>query len=463
MKSDESEVSMTSYEYDLFVVGAGSGGVRAARMAAANNIRVAVAEQANVGGTCVNLGCIPKKLYVHAAGYGGGFVNAAAFGWQVGTPRFDWQTLRDNKSRVISGGRQNIAKMLENSGAHFIAGRARLVGPHEVEVAGRRYTARHILIATGSRARVQDIPGKQYLLSSDQIFDLDCLPQRMLIVGGGYIASEFAGIFHALGVEVVQIYRGELFLRGFDAEIRNFVAQQMRSKGIDLRFNCDLAKVTKNRSGTFTATLKDGKTLETDLILTAIGRRPNIEGLGIENAGIELTGSGAIKVGNDYQTSAPSVYALGDVIDRIQLTPVALAEAMTFVRNLYLDGNEVLSYDLIPTAIFTQPSIGTVGLSEEAALEVSDTVDIYTTEFRPLQHVMAGNDDKMLMKLVVDGRTDRVMGAHMAGQDAAETIQGIAIALKAGATKRIFDQTVGIHPTSAEEFVTMRTLSRRHG
>ena len=454
---------MTSYDYDLFVVGAGSGGVRAARMAAANNIRVMVAEQANVGGTCVNLGCIPKKLYVHAAGYEGYFENAAAFGWQIGNPQFNWQILRDNKSRVIAGGNQKIAEMLEKSGTHFIAGHAKLVGSHEVEVAGRRYSARHILIASGSHARIQDIPGKQYLLTSDQIFDLDSLPQRMLIVGGGYIASEFAGIFHGLGVEVVQIYRGELFLRGFDTEIRNFVARRMRSKGIDLRFNCDLAKVTQNRSGTFTATFKDGSTLETDLILTAIGRRPNVEGLGIENAGIELTGAGAIKVGTDYQTTAPSVYALGDVIDRIQLTPVALAEAMTFVRNLYLGGNEALSYDLIPTAIFTQPSIGTVGLSEEAALESCDTVDIYTTEFTPLQHVMAGNEDKILMKLVVDGRTDRVMGAHMAGQDAAETIQGIAIALKAGATKKIFDQTVGIHPTSAEEFVTMRTLSRRQG
>ena len=454
---------MTQYDFDLFVIGAGSGGVRAARMAAGQGKKVAVAEEAKAGGTCVNLGCIPKKIYVYAAEHQGLFQNAKPFGWKLPQPDFDWPTLRDNKSRVIAGGNKRIREMLEQSGARYIQGRARLISANEVVVADKTYSARRILIATGSEAEVQDIPGKEYLLTSDRIFDLEKLPGRILIVGGGYIAGEFAGIFHGLGVEVVQIYRGEMFLRGFDNDIRKFVADGMRCKGIDLRFNCDLSKLSANSDGSYTATLTGGEILQTDLVLTAIGRRPKIADLGLEDVGVRLSENGAIEVDDTYQTSVPSIYALGDVIDRMQLTPVALAEAMTLVGNLYQDKSTVLDYRLVPTAVFTQPSIGTVGLTEEEALAQYQQVDVFSTEFKPLKNVLSGKEEQILMKLLVDRRTDRVLGAHMAGGEAAETIQGIAIALKAGASKADFDRTIGIHPTSAEEFVTMRSVTRRHG
>lgn len=454
---------MTQYDFDLFVIGAGSGGVRAARMAAGQDKKVAVAEEAKAGGTCVNLGCIPKKIYVYAAEHQGLFQNAKPFGWKLPQPDFDWPTLRDNKSRVIAGGNKRIREMLEQSGARYIQGRARLISANEVVVADKTYSARRILIATGSEAEVQDIPGKEHLLTSDRIFDLEKLPGRILIVGGGYIAGEFAGIFHGLGVEVVQIYRGEMFLRGFDNDIRKFVADGMRRKGIDLRFNCDLSKLSVNSDGSYTATLTGGEILQTDLVLTAIGRRPKIADLGLEDVGVRLSENGAIEVDDTYQTSVPSIYALGDVIDRMQLTPVALAEAMTLVGNLYQDKSTVLDYRLVPTAVFTQPSIGTVGLTEEEALAQYPQVDVFSTEFKPLKNVLSGKEEQILMKLLVDRRTDRVLGAHMAGGEAAETIQGIAIALKAGASKADFDRTIGIHPTSAEEFVTMRSVTRRHG
>ncbi len=451
---------MSSYDYDLFVIGAGSGGVRTARMAAAEGVKVAIAEQSKPGGTCVNLGCVPKKLYVHAAEYGAAYLQASGFGWQSPVPLFDWPTLRDNKSETITKLNNLYTEMLVNSGAELIKGHARIIDPHRVEVNGNEYSAERILLATGGRPFIPDFPGNEHVLSSDQIFDLERLPKRMLIVGGGYIATEFAGIFHGLGVEVTQIYRGDLFLRGFDREVREFVAEQMRNKRINLLFNSDVQSVEHIGKSIYTATLTNRSVIEADCILYATGRVPNTTGLGLENLVIEQSSNGAVKVNEFYQTSVPSIYALGDLIDRMQLTPVALAEGMTLVKHLYQDGSDPLDYDLIPTAVFSQPNIGTVGLTEEEALEQYPAIDVYTTNFRSLKHALSGSGERVLMKLLVDPKTDKVVGAHMAGEAAGETIQGIAVALKAGATKAIFDKTIGIHPTSAEEFVTMRSKTR---
>jgi len=450
------------YDYDLFVIGAGSGGVRAARMAASQGVRVAIAEQAQAGGTCVNLGCVPKKLYVHAADYGAGFLQARGFGWDSAEADLDWPRLRDNKTSIIRKSNLAMEKMLTNAGAEFIQGRAILNGLHEVQVAEKKYSAERILLATGSRPVLPQSPGAEHLLTSDQIFDLEQLPERMLIIGGGYIASEFAGIFHGLGVQITQIYRGDLFLRGFDREMREYVATHMRRKGIDLRFNCDAKAIEKSANDSYRVTLNDGSQLETDLILAATGRAPNSAGLGLAELGVKCAANGAVLVDQFYQSSVPSIYALGDLIDHMQLTPVALAEAMTLVRHLYQGGSRPLCYELIPTAIFCQPNIGTVGLSEEDAVARYADIDVYTAEFRSLKHALTESGDRILMKLLVDTATDRVVGAHMAGEGAGEIIQGLAVALKAGATKKIFDETVGIHPTSAEEFVTMRSVTRSH-
>ena len=448
------------YQFDLFVIGAGSGGVRAARMAAAQGVRVAVAEQDRAGGTCVNLGCVPKKLYVHAAEFGSAFDYAGGFGFHSQPAPFDWSILQQNKDGVIAQANRGLEGMLSKAGATLIKGRAVLTGPEEVTVNGTSYRAKRILITTGSRPFVPDIPGKEHLLVSDDIFTLNSLPSRALIIGGGYIATEFAGIFHGLGTAVTQAYRGDLFLRGFDDEIRTYVADHMKKKGIDLRFNCTPLRIDKSAAGTLKVTFADNSTLETDLILAATGRRPNTADLGLEQTGVEVDEQGAIIVNKEFQTSIPSIYALGDVINRLQLTPVALAEAMNLVDRLYRGIDRPLSYDLIPTAVFSTPNIGTVGLTEEQALERYSDIDVYTTEFRSLKQALSGTTERYLMKLIVDPSSDLVVGAHMAGEGAGEIIQGIAVALKAGATKTLFDQTVGIHPTSAEEFVTMRSKSR---
>lgn len=448
------------YEYDLFVIGAGSGGVRAARMAADQGVRVAVVEQDRAGGTCVNLGCVPKKLYVHAAEYGGAFAQATGFGFDSTRPPFDWQTLQQNKDGVVGQANRGIEGMLSKAGATLIKGKATITGEHEVTVAGTSYSSERILIATGSRPFVPELPGSDLMVTSDDLFTLQHLPARALIIGGGYIAAEFTGIFHGLGVAVTQAYRGELFLRGFDDEIRTYVAEQMRKKALDLRFNCQPTRVEKNAAGALQVSFSDDSTLETDLILAATGRRPNTANLGLEEVGVELDERGAIKVGEGFQTNVPSIYALGDVINRLLLTPVALAEAMNLVDRLYRGKKTSFSYELIPTAVFSSPNIGTVGLTEEQAREHYPDIDIYTAEFRSLKQALAATTERYLMKLIVDTDSDRVLGAHMVGEGAGEIIQGIAIALKAGATKAIFDQTIGIHPTSAEEFVTMRSKTR---
>ncbi|NCO51838.1 MAG: glutathione-disulfide reductase [Deltaproteobacteria bacterium] len=454
---------MAKYDYDLFVVGGGSGGVRAARMAAAAGVRVALAEGSKLGGTCVNLGCIPKKLYVYASEFGAGFQQVGDFGWQMQKPEFHWSTLRDNKTAELTRLNGLYRQMLDRADVQILQGHARLLDEHRVDVAGRTYSARRILLASGSRPFLPEVPGGEFLLSSDQIFDLDRLPQRLLIVGGGYIAGEFSGIFHGLGVKVTQIYRGALFLRGFDREVRQFVAEQMRGRGIDLRFHCELKKIQRQADGSFLATLDDGKTLATDVILAATGRVANTLNLGLETLGVKLSDQGAVLVDDFYQTNIPSIYALGDVIDHLQLTPVALAQAMTLVQHLYQGGTRPLTERQVPSAVFCEPNIATVGLTEEQAQQQYAEVDVYTTSFRPLKHALSRSGERVFIKLLVDTVTDKVIGAHMAGEGAGEIIQGIAVALQAGATKADFDTTLGVHPTSAEEFVTLRNRTRRVG
>nr|WP_232848843.1 glutathione-disulfide reductase [Amphritea pacifica] len=440
----------------MFVIGAGSGGVRAGRMAAAMGVRVGMAEDRYLGGTCVNVGCVPKKLFVYGSHFSEEFENAAGFGWTVGKSSFDWPTLRDNKTKEIERLNGIYRNMLVNSGVNLLDGRARIVGPNSVEVSGKEYSAERILIATGGWPYVPEFPGNEHVISSNEVFYLDQFPKRAIVVGGGYIAVEFAGIFAGLGAETSLIYRGDLFLRGFDQEVREFTAAEVAKKNISLRFNNNIEKIEKQADGSLLAHLTDGSTLEADTIMYATGRVPNVMDLGLENISVEQKSNGAIVVNDQFQTAEPSVYAIGDVIDRVQLTPVALAEGMALVRNLYAGKNQQVDYDLIATAVFCQPNIGTVGLSEEKSRELYDNVDVYKSTFRAMKHTISGSDEKTFMKMLVDRDSDKVLGVHMVGPDAGEIIQGIAVALKAGATKAVFDSTIGIHPTVAEEFVTMR-------
>jgi glutathione reductase (NADPH) len=446
---------MTDPEFDLFVIGAGSGGVRAARMAAQRGVRVAVADDAPLGGTCVNLGCIPKKLYSFAAHFGEAFDESHGYGWSVPAPTFDWATLKVNRATEISRLNAIYARLLTDAGASVLHGRARLVGTNAVEVNGQVHRARHVLVATGGRPVVPALPGAELAITSNEIFDLPVFPRHLVVVGGGYIACEFASIFRGLGAQVTQVYRGEQVLRGFDDDVRHFVAAEMRKKGVDLRTNSDVVRI--ERAGQrLRVSLRDAGDLDADSVLYATGRQPNTAGLGLAEAGVRLAPNGAVMVDAHYASSVAGIHALGDVIDRLQLTPVALAEAMALVDHLFGSGLRSVDYDMVPTAVFTHPSIGTVGLSEAAARARFGAVRVFRSEFKALRHTLSGSTERTLMKLVVDAATDRVVGLHMVGADAGETVQGFAVALKAGATKAVFDATLGIHPTAAEEFVTMR-------
>lgn len=451
-------------EFDLMVVGGGSGGVRAARMAAQRGARVALVEGGAMGGTCVNVGCIPKKLYSYAAHYGEGFAEAQGFGWSAQAPAFDWDTLKVNRAREISRLNAVYAQLLHNTGVQVIEGWAQLAGANTVAVNGQVHQARHILVATGGRPVVPDIPGREHAITSDDIFDLSPFPKRLLVVGGGYIACEFASIFNGLGAQVSQLYRGGQVLRGFDDEVRDFVAAQMRGHGVDLRVNADVAAIEPTPSG-LQVRLTEGGLLEADVVLYATGRAPNTHNLGLAKAGVAQDAQGAVVVDEHYRTSAPSVYAVGDVIAKVQLTPVALGEAMAVVDQLFgpAAGQPArqMSYDFIPTAVFTHPSIGTVGWSEAQARERFGAIRVYRSEFKALKHTLSGSPERTLMKLIVDDASDRVVGLHMVGAEAGEIVQGFAVAMKAGATKAVFDATVGIHPTAAEEFVTLREVTRR--
>jgi glutathione reductase (NADPH) len=446
---------VSNFDYDLFVIGAGSGGVRAARMAAGFGARVAIAEDRYMGGTCVNVGCVPKKLYVYAAEYGKGFKDARGFGWDSGTAHIDWTTLRDNKKTEIARLNEIYRRMLDGAGAQLFDGRARIIDAHTVAIGEDRYTAERLLIATGGWPHIPDFPGNEYAVTSNEIFDLDTFPQRLVIVGGGYIAVEFAGIFNGLGAQTTQLYRGPLFLRGFDADIRAHAAQEIAKSGVDLRFEVNVQSIESGSAG-LSVTLTDGTVLQADAVLYATGRKAHLEGLGLENVNVSVTKQGAIDVDADYRTSEPSIYALGDVTGGIELTPVALAEGMAFARRNFGGLEKDVDYDFIPTAVFCQPNIGTVGFTEEEALAQFKDITLFKSTFKPMKHTISGRDEKAFMKVIVDSATDRVVGVHMMGPDAGEIMQGIAIAMRAGATKAIFDTTIGIHPTSAEEFVTLR-------
>ncbi len=447
---------MTNYDFDLFVIGAGSGGVRASRIAASLGAKVAVAEDRYMGGTCVNVGCVPKKLYVYASEFSQSHNDAVGFGWDTTTPDFNWNILRDNKIQEITRLNGIYENLLNNHNVNIIHGRASISGPNAVVVNGQTYSAKNILIATGGWPYVPEVPGSEYATTSNEIFDLAEFPKRVIVVGGGYIAVEFAGIFNGLGSDTKLLYRGKQILRGFDSDVRQFAADEMQKKGVDLYLNTNIETLEKLADGSLRATLINGDILEADQVLYATGRVANTHQLGLENVGVETNSSGQILVDNNFQSAQSGIYALGDVIGGMELTPVALAEGMALARHLFAQQPINMDYDNIPTAVFCQPNIATVGLTETQAKERFAQVDVYRSSFRALKNTVSGNPERTLMKLVVDKVTDRVVGAHMVGPDAGEIIQGIAIALKAGATKAVFDSTIGIHPTAAEEFVTMR-------
>ena len=450
---------MSAFAFDLLVVGGGSGGVRAARMAAQRGARVALVEAGALGGTCVNVGCIPKKLYSYAAHYAESFEEAAGFGWQVERPSFDWGLLKSRRAAEISRLNGVYRQLLVGAGVTLLTGWATLVDAHTVQVGDQRYSAQNILLATGGTPTVPSVPGAEHAVVSDAMFDLDPFPQRLLVVGGGYIACEFASIFNGLGAQVTQVYRGQQPLRGFDDDVRAFLAQEVRKAGVDLRLGTEVASILRTAAG-LEVRLGSGDTLTVDQVLYAIGRVPNVQNMGLEVVGVAQAPDGAVLVDARYQTSVPSIYALGDVTARVQLTPVALGEAMALVDHLLGPkagkAARQMDYDLIPTAVFTHPNIGTVGLTEADARQKFGRVSIYRSEFKALKHTLSGSTERTLMKLVVDDATDRVVGLHMVGADAGEVVQGFAVAMKAGATKAVFDSTIGIHPTAAEEFVTMR-------
>ena len=446
---------MSQYDYDLITIGAGSGGVRATRYAATKyGIKGAVIESMRTGGTCVMRGCVPKKLLVYGAHFAHDFEDARGFGWQTGGESFDWPTLIKNKDTELNRLEGIYHRLLSDAGVDEIAGRGTLVDAHTVEVDGKRLTAEKILIATGGWPSLPNVPGIEHAITSNEALDLPELPKRIVIVGGGYIAVEFAGIFNALGADVTIVIRADQILRGFDDTMRASLRTEMEKHSITVRSETVVDAIHKTADG-YTLDVNGGETIEADLVMYATGRAPNTKNVGLEEAGVKLNKKGAVEVDDYFKTSVDSVYAIGDVIDRVQLTPVAIAEAMALADTLFGGTPRLVDYDNIPSAVFSQPPIGTVGMTEEKARENHD-VDVYISNFRAMKHTLSGRDEKSVMKLIVEKSTDRVLGCHMMGADAPEIAQGLGIAMKAGATKADFDATVGIHPTAAEEFVTMR-------
>ena len=447
---------MAQYDFDLFTIGAGSGGVRASRMSASFGARVAIAEERYLGGTCVNVGCIPKKLLVYASHYGDDFDDLAGYGWTIGERRFDWAKLIANKNREIARLNGVYRKLLGDAGVKLFEDHAEIVDPHTVAIGGKQITAEYILVAVGSWPTVPAIPGSEYAITSNEAFYLPDLPEKALVVGGGYIGVEFAGIFHGLGAQTTQLYRGELFLRGFDDDIRSTLGDEMRKRGIDLRFNADITKIEKNGK-ILKAHLTDGSSIEAQQILYATGRGSKTPDLGLASAGVKLKDNGAVIVGEYSQSTVDSIYAIGDCTDRMMLTPVAIAEGMALANTLFNGRPMKPNYLNVPTAVFSTPNCGTVGLTETQARSRNLSIDIYRTSFKPLKHTLTGRDERTMMKLIVERASDKVIGCHMVGPEAGEIIQGLAVALNCGATKAQFDATIGIHPTAAEEFVTMRS------
>lgn len=447
---------MAQYDYDLFSIGAGSGGVRASRMSAAFGAKVAVAEERYLGGTCVNVGCIPKKLLVYASHYGDDFEDLAGYGWTAGERRFDWPKLIANKEREIKRLNGIYRKLLTDAGVDLFEAHAEVVDPHTVSIEGKQVSAKYILVAVGSWPTVPQFPGSEFAITSNEAFYLPTLPKRVIVVGGGYIGVEFAGIFHGLGAQTTELYRGELFLRGFDDDIRKTLAEEMRKRGVDLKFNADIRRIEKNGE-LLKADLTDGSSIYAEQILYATGRGSKTPNLGLERVGVALKPNGAVVVDEYSKSTVDSIYAIGDCTDRMMLTPVAIAEGMALANTLFNGKPTKPSYLNVPTAVFSTPSCATVGLTEAQARAQDLSIDIYRTSFKPLKHTLTGRDERTMMKLVVDRATDKVIGCHMVGAEAGEIIQGLAVALNCGATKAQFDATIGIHPTAAEEFVTMRS------
>jgi glutathione reductase (NADPH) len=446
---------MPRYDFDMFTIGAGSGGVASSRRAGSYGARVAICEESRVGGTCVIRGCVPKKLLVYGAQFSDAFTDAAGFGWTVPVPSFDWPTLIEAKDREIERLSQIYRRMLKDSGVELIEGRATFVDPHTIEVDGRTYTADKVLIATGSHPTVPDIPGIEHVISSNEALDLPRLPRRIVIVGGGYIAVEFAGIFNGFGTEVVELIRRDELLYGFDDDIRIALAQEMRSRGIEIHARTQVARIEKGAHG-YSVHTTIGQEISADIVMYATGRKPNTKGLRLAEIGVKTDENGAVIVDEWSRSNVPNIYAVGDVTDRINLTPVAIAEGRAVAETLFNDNPVKMDHANVPSAVFGQPPIGAVGLTEERARREYQDIDVYMARFKPMKNTLSGREERTLMKLIVDARTDRVLGCHMLGPDAPEIMQGLAIAVKCGASKRMFDQTVGIHPSAAEEFVTMR-------
>ena len=445
---------MAGYDFDLITLGAGSGGVRASRLAAQAGKRVAVVEESRVGGTCVMRGCVPKKLLVMGAQFAEDLSDAQGFGWDIGEVSFDWARLIAAKNAELHRLEGIYTRILRDSGVTLLEGRGRLIDRNTVEVAGKRLTAAAILVATGGRPHLPRLPGIEHAITSNEALDLMQLPERVAVVGGGYIAVEFAGIFAALGVKVVQLLRGDTVLRGFDQDVRVTLAEEMMRKGIDIRCETVVRSIERGAKG-YSLQLSGDETLQADLVLYATGRRPNTAGLGLEEVGVALDRHGAVAVDAYSRSSVEGIWAVGDVTNRLNLTPVALAEAQAFVAMAFGGRPTAMEHAGVPSAVFSMPPVGSVGLTEAAARR-NGGIDVYLSRFRPMRNTLAGRDERTLMKMVVDRASDRVLGVHMVGPDAPEIIQGFAVALKCGATKAQVDATIGIHPTAAEELVTLR-------
>ncbi len=447
---------MAKYDFDLFTIGAGSGGVAGSRRAGGHGARVAICEADRVGGTCVLRGCVPKKLLVYASHLRDDLEDAAGYGWTVGESSLDWGRLITAKNAELDRLNAIYLRMLGNAGVQIIEGKGTIVDPHTVDVGGKRYTAERILVATGGWPYIPKVPGAELGITSNEALDLEQLPRRIVIVGGGYIAVEFAGIFAGAGSEVTMLLRGYNVLRGFDDDVHAALGEEMQRRGIQIKSHTDIDSLERRGDGVVVRCRGDVEH-EADVVMWATGRRPNTRGLGLEELGIEMDQHGAIAVDQWSRTHVHSVYAIGDATQRPNLTPVAIADGRALAETLFNDNPTAIDHEVVPTAVFSQPQVGTVGLTEEQARARHDHIDVYRTNFRPMKHVLPGREERTMMKLIVDKATDRVLGVHMVGPDAGEIIQGFAVALRCGATKAQFDATVGIHPTSAEEFVTMAT------
>ena len=453
---------MSGYDYDLFVIGAGSGGVRAARLAALSGAKVAVAEEYRVGGTCVIRGCVPKKFMVYASEFSHEFETARGYGWTIGETAFDWRRFLMAKDQEIARLSGIYTSNLMKAGVDLVLGTARFTGPHSLEITGkdgavRQVSAAKILIATGGRpTRPTDVPGAQFGITSEEAFHLPQLPKRMVIVGGGYIAVEFAGIFHGLGVDVTLIYRGPNILRGFDEDVRSHLADELKSRGLRVLLSCQHERIEKREDGVLVSHVGEGLTLESEVVMFATGREPHVKDLGLEAAGVALNAKGAVAVDDFSRTNVPHIWAVGDVTDRMALTPVAIREAQAFAETEFYGRPSHFDHADVPTAVFSQPPVGVVGLTEAEARHKLGAVDIYMTRFRPMKTTFYGGQGRFLMKLIVERASDKVVGCHIVGPDSAEMIQMAAIAVKAGLTKAQWDATCALHPSAAEELVTLR-------